>query len=86
MPQVDLRVYKSKLREEIKLFRKNLSSEEKAQLDEAIFKRLISTWQYRECKTIFIYASTDIEVDTVKIIEYSLSGIAAITASSRPLA
>ena len=47
MPQVDLRVYKSKLREEIKLFRKNLSSEEKAQLDEAIFKRLISTWQYR---------------------------------------
>ena len=73
MPQIDLRIYKRKLRDEIKLFRRSLSPSKKAQLDEAIFKKLISTWQYKECDTIFIYASTDIEVDTKRIIEHSLS-------------
>lgn len=73
MAQIDLRIYKKKLRDEVKAYRRALSERQKEQQDEAVFRRLISTWQYRECKAIFIYASTDIEVDTYRIMRQAFA-------------
>ncbi len=72
MQGIDLREYKGKLRGKIKLFRAALSPDEKEQLDREIYRRLIGTYQYKNCQTVLIYASTSIEVDTFRIIEHAL--------------
>lgn len=72
MQGIDLREYKGKLRGKIKLWRASLSPDEKEELDAEIFRRLIATYQYKNCDTVMIYASTAIEVDTFRIIEHAL--------------
>lgn len=73
MPGIDLREYKGKLRGKIKLWRASLSPQEKEALDTEIFYRLIGTYQYKNCDTLMIYASTAIEVDTFRILEHALA-------------
>lgn len=73
MQRIDLREYKGKLRAKVKQFRGSLEPEYKAALDGEIKRRLVSTYQYKNCKTVMIYASTAIEVDTFGIIEQALA-------------
>ena len=54
MQGIDLREYKGKLRGKIKLWRASLSPEEKKALDSEIFRRLIATYQYKNCQTVMI--------------------------------
>lgn len=44
----------------------------KSEKDEKIFGRIISSNAYKNAHTILTYVSTDIEVDTRRLIEYSL--------------
>ncbi len=73
MPKIDLREYKGNLRADIKQRRLQMDKRYKSRLDGRIRQRLISTYQYRECDTLLIYASTAIEVDTFSIIEHALN-------------
>lgn len=68
-----VRDQKIRLRKKFKAVRLALEHEQKKMLDERIFNRLISIWAFKECETVFCYASTPIEVDTFQFIEYSLS-------------
>lgn len=68
MRKIDIRAYKSSLRERSKKFRRELDPSEKAKMDSAILKRLRSLYQYREARTVLCYVSTPIEVDTHGII------------------
>ncbi len=73
MQRIDLREYKGKLRTKVKRWRGLLAPEQKAVLDSEIKRRLLGTYQYKNCMTVMIYASTSIEVDTFGIIEHALS-------------
>ena len=73
MQGIDLREYKGKLRVKIKAWRASLSPEEKAALDDGVRRRLLATYQYRDCRTLMIYVSTPIEVDTRAVIEAALA-------------
>lgn len=69
----DIRPLKQKLRAESKLYRNELSSNEKAELDSKISDRLSNTWQYKGCEVLLTYVSTEIEVDTREIISRALA-------------
>lgn len=69
----DIRPLKQKLRAESKLYRNELSSNEKAELDSKISVRLFNTWQYKSCEVLLTYVSTEIEVDTREIISRALA-------------
>ncbi|MGI6248597.1 MAG: 5-formyltetrahydrofolate cyclo-ligase [Acutalibacteraceae bacterium] len=68
----DIRVIKNQIRSEARRWRESLSEDAKRRLDIKIFNRFINLWQFRDCETLLIYASIDIEVDTRKIIDYAL--------------
>lgn len=68
----DIRIYKNDLRTKFKLIRKNLSIQKKLELDDRIFNRLISHEAYLNCEILLTFVSTNIEVNTHKLIEYSL--------------
>lgn len=69
MRPVDIRQYKQELRDSIKEERRNMDPEEKARLDSSIARNVQRLYQYRSAKTVLVYVSTLIEVDTFKIIE-----------------
>ena len=69
----DIRPLKQKLRAESKLYRNELSSNEKAELDSKKSDRLFNTWQYKSCEVLLTYVSTEIEVDTREIISRALA-------------
>ncbi len=64
----DIRQYKKNLRIRYKNERLKLSPTEKRNLDEGVLNRLLKLNQYSSAKTVFVYVSTDIEVDTRGII------------------
>lgn len=68
----DLREYKMTLRKKYKEIRISMPSEKKRERDTRIFEKLISSKAYRECSLLLTYVSTDIEVDTHRLIRYSL--------------
>lgn len=72
MRPIDIRQYKNELRASIKQSRKELPALEKEALDAGVTKNVFRLYQYRSAKTLLIYVSTDIEVDTFKIIEGAL--------------
>lgn len=65
---------KSLLRRELRLRRREMPSEERAELSRRIAERLLSTDEYRRVDTVLCFVSTDIEVDTTLIIEAALDG------------
>lgn len=73
MPVKDIRPFKTRLREQSKAWRRSLTPEEKAAMDEALLRRLCDTWQYRRCRTLLVYVSTAIEVDTHALIARALA-------------
>ena len=73
MPVKDIRPFKTKMREQSKAWRRSLSAEEKRALDDRITDRLCGTWQYRRCRTLLVYVSTAIEVDTHALIARALA-------------
>lgn len=70
--RTDIRLLKSQKRDEIKNWRRALSKDEKKKLDELISDRFFESYVYTKTKQVFVYVSTDIEVDTMRIIERAL--------------
>ncbi len=68
----DIREHKNTLRNKFKEIRLNFSKEEKENLDEKIFEKVINSKFYQECDVVFLFVSTKIEVDTIKLINFSL--------------
>lgn len=69
----DIRKIKTDIRNSCKEKRRNIPDDERRNIDTHIYTRLINLWKYRECETLLIYISGDIEVDTRMIIEDALS-------------
>lgn len=69
MRPIDIRQYKTELRDAIKEERRNMDLEEKQRLDAGVARNVFRLYQYRSAKTVLVYVSTAIEVDTYKIIE-----------------
>lgn len=69
MRPIDIRQYKQELREAIKQERRNMDRQFKQTLDLGVARNVSRLYQYRSCKTVLVYVSTEIEVDTFKIIE-----------------
>ncbi|MDD7429636.1 MAG: 5-formyltetrahydrofolate cyclo-ligase [Oscillospiraceae bacterium] len=69
----DLREYKSELRNRFKTIRKEMPPDEKQKCDSAVFRRVISSAEYKRCSLLLTYVSTGIEVDTMAIIGQALA-------------
>lgn len=72
MRPIDIRQYKTELRNSIKDERRNMAPEEKQKLDSGVTRNVFRLYQYRSCKTVLVYVSTAIEVDTIEIIKGAL--------------
>lgn len=70
--QPDIRIYKNDLRNKYKSIRRNMTSAKKSDSDSRIFERIIALDSYKSCDIVLTFVSTEIEVDTHKLIEYSL--------------
>ncbi len=73
MPIEDIRPVKTRLRNEIKAWRRELPPADKAAMDRTITRRVTGLWQYKEAELLLAYVSTDIEVDTHAIIRRALA-------------
>ncbi|MBQ5798735.1 MAG: 5-formyltetrahydrofolate cyclo-ligase [Clostridia bacterium] len=69
MRPLDIRKYKQEIREKGRARRSEISPEQKTYLDGKIADNVRRLRQYSPAKTILIYVSTAIEIDTKKIIE-----------------
>ena len=65
---MDIRKYKTNLRNEIKTFRNNMPQNIKKEYDDAIAENLLNSVTYKNADAILCYMSTSIEVNTEKII------------------
>lgn len=72
MNQFDGSMDKYTLRKEFIGKRKALMQNEKARLDKLVFKNSVNLPQYKQSDAVLIYVSSEIEVDTTKIISDSL--------------
>ena len=64
---------KALLRGRYRTLRNSIPKAEKDELDNVIFQRIISHKLYKECKLVLAYFSVNSEIDTIKLIDYSLS-------------
>ena len=69
MRPIDIRKYKQELRLKCRERRNVLDSEVKSRLDKSIADNVRRLKEYRPAKTLLIYMSTPIEVDTIRIIQ-----------------
>ena len=69
MRPIDIRGYKQDLRERSKERRKSMDQGEKKVLDMAVAENVRRLKEYRPAKTLLVYMSTPIEVDTIQIIK-----------------
>lgn len=69
MRPIDIRGYKQDLRERSKERRKSMDQGEKKTLDTAVAENVRRLKEYRPAKTLLVYMSTPIEVDTIQIIK-----------------
>ncbi len=69
MRPIDIRQYKTELRNSIKEERRNMDPEEKLKLDSGVARNVFRLYQYKSAKTVLVYVSTTIEVDTFEIIK-----------------
>ena len=68
----DIRIHKKELRDKYRQMRRDMSDKIKSECDNKIFTRLIDIESYKNSTLVLTYVSTDIEVDTIKFIEYAL--------------
>lgn len=73
MPVADIRPIKEGLRQKYKNMRRAMPPEDKASRDATIAERVASLWQYQRCRVLLTYVSTNIEVDTYRLIEKALA-------------
>ena len=69
MHPIDIRKYKQDLRLKCREERRNMPSEKKQELDRKIAENVRRLKEYKPAKTLLIYLSTTLEVDTVEIIK-----------------
>ena len=69
MSKIDLRIYKKEIRAQMRRIRREMPPEIVQKKDQAIYERLISMEQYRRAKTIVVYVSKELEVDTRRLME-----------------
>lgn len=67
---VNLKEHKIALRKNFRSIRQALVSGDKKALDEKIFSRLINNRSFKSAEIILTYVSTEIEVDTRKLIDF----------------
>ena len=72
MLRKDIRPEKNRLREEMKVFRREMSAAGKEKKDAAIRRGILSLKEYQNCGTLITFVSTAIEVDTKGLIEQAL--------------
>ena len=53
--------------------RRNIFLKDKIKYDKEIYEKIVKLKEYLDCKLVLIYVSLKDEVDTIKLIEYSLS-------------
>lgn len=70
---LDIRPIKAKLRGDLKRKRITMPVRKKTALDMKIQNKLMNLWAFRQADTILTYVSTDIEVDTKRMIEAAFS-------------
>ncbi len=68
----NIRQRKNELRAVYKRLRTNCPKDVKEELDKKLTAQFLSLEEYKNCKTLFAFVSTPIEVDTSKIIETAL--------------
>lgn len=73
MPVEDIRPIKEGMREHYKTLRRELSPQQKADMDAAVARRVAALWQYKRQNLLLTYVSTPIEVDTRAIIRRALA-------------
>lgn len=69
----DIRIVKKELRAKYRKLREDLSVEQKQRYDEQIYQRFISTDFYKNAKTILCFVSTNLEVDTIQLINRAIA-------------
>ena len=69
----DIREYKKNLRLKYRQYRTQLTPEEKQALDEGVLARILRLTQYQRAGLVLTYVSTDIEVDTRRLIQQALN-------------
>lgn len=68
MPLIDIRPIKTELRQKYRSLRQSMPKEIKDEKDTAIANQVRRLWQYENNSILLIYVSTEIEVDTFRII------------------
>ena len=68
MPLIDIRPIKTELRQKYRSLRQSMPKEIKDEKDTAIAGQVRRLWQYENNSILLVYVSTDIEVDTFRII------------------
>ncbi len=66
----NLKEYKKALRAELKKKRESMAPTEKQAMDKQIYTRVLATEEFAQADTVLIYVSTELEVDTIQLIEY----------------
>ena len=69
MPKIDLRLYKKEIRQQMRKIRREMPPKEAERKDQAIYEKVISMEQYRKARTVVIYVSKELEVDTIRLIQ-----------------
>ncbi|MBE6806439.1 MAG: 5-formyltetrahydrofolate cyclo-ligase [Ruminococcaceae bacterium] len=72
MPLIDIRPIKTELRQKYRSLRQSMPKEIKDEKDTAIAGQVRRLWQYENNSILLVYVSTDIEVDTYRIIRQAL--------------
>lgn len=66
---VDIRIIKKELRQKYRSLRENMTTEDKKCFDDEIASRVIDFPEYKSAKTLLCFVSTDLEVNTLPILE-----------------
>lgn len=72
MAGLDIRKYKTELRAKYRGIRAAMTPEEKRRRDGMIFDHIVSSPYYQKAETVICFVSTAIEIDTHRLIHYSL--------------
>lgn len=70
--KTDIRKIKGELREQAKQLRRELPAAKRQRYDSAILGRLLSLPCYKSCSLVLTYVSTEIEVNTLALIDRAL--------------
>ena len=68
----DIREYKAELRERYRKVRQEMPAHEKSGCDQKILERILRLNTYKNCRTLLTYVSSEIEVDTRKLLKTAL--------------